>query len=902
MKSLFGINPSIVETPKARSNGSAKQPKGIGCEHCPANNVPGIRKIIGSIRGKKLLLWAQSPGPEENRQGMELVGRAGQWLWNEFAAVGIKREDCDIQNIVRCFPADRVDGGLRMRDPSKDELRCCSYFNRIAIEKSQAIVWAVFGNFAQEQLFGKKKRETVFYHNEVCVFQFDHPAYFIRGVAPEERFVKFRALMKRLAERLKTPGGRFDFLERKDYRPIVTGTQAVKAAKEILAIVEQTGERVAYDEEDDTIDGKRVILCVGACPKPGLSYVFILDHPENTVDEVERAKVRRVLKYLLEHLHLKTMQHGDYDARQFRRFLDADIQGFDYDTNYGEYINDPRQHEYNLTAMVNRKIPEFAGYKDIVIDAVPKGMTVEEGRDIGEFHLAKVPLKKLVLYNGADCDVTKQLEMGSKDSVPLPLVRVYTDAAFAVEEMQKFGPLLDYDHYAKMALIYPKKQDFFREKLRQMADDPDLNPNASGQITDLIYDTWGLAPVTKKPNSKKETLELLRYHQPHEGLDVLQLYREAKNRVERIASFKRSADAHHGRVTTYWWMTGAGTGRLSSGGGTRPDKRNLGNLQNIPKDAHIKNMLVSDLRWKLFVELALSEGLGAACREFSDLDLFVSCDYSQMELRILAQVTRDPEMIAVFKRGEDIHAAIGALWTGWSFEEIKKDEHKRTLVKELHFGVVYGLTPAGLFDDLKARGVKITQKEVEEYHRKYFERMKLVKAYIDAMPKFAARHGYVENLFGFKVPINVTDRPGPGPSWKNQAVNSPIQGAAHQVLLMAMALLKRNPGKYGLIKPQMEVHDNLVLISPLKDLKATIDVATELLEKDSPALAKDEFGIDWQIPFKVGTKIGFRFGGLVEITTTVEDALQEAVNKVAKQSKELETMQTEYLTDPVFVS
>lgn len=907
-----------------------KRQNKLGCDNCPRNNVPGIRKIMGQVVGKKTLIWVQSPGPDENRVGRELVGRAGQWLWNELDRVGIHREDCDIQNVMRCFPADKGFDGWQMRDPTKEELKCCSTYNKQAIEKAKAKVWLVFGKVAAVQLFGKKQRPATFYDNNIRIFILDHPAYFIRGFAPPDRVKHFRSLLRLAAEEVKETGGRFAFLEKLDFKAITTGEQAVKAVKEILSIQKVDNSRVTYDEEDDTVhfvkgkilpfdpertDGKRVLLCCGVCPKPGMARVFVLDHPENTASTSDKNKVRQALVYLLKHKHEKAMHHGNYDAVKFKEFLGVDIVNFAYDTQYGSYMADSSERSYSLSNLVERKLPKFVGYKDVVQEAVPAGLTVEEGRDIGEFHLSKVPLKKLVLYNGADCHVTKELELASKDKVSLPLVRVYTDAAFIADDMQDFGPLLDYDHWQILSDIYPKKKQSFIDQLRLLVDDPELNPNSPVQMKTVLYEKWALTPVTDPANTEKETLELIQHSQgPHKGVTILQDYRQAKNHLERIDAFKRSADAHNGRVTTFWWLTGTRTGRLSSGGGTRPDKRNLGNLQNIPRVDLIKNMLVSDLRWRGFYKRAVykaqrrtnSDGkeiwvlpsIKEACQEYRDMDVFVASDYSQQELRILAQHTNCREMIRVFKSGQDVHAAVGSVWTGWSFEDIMNDENKRVLVKELHFGVVYGLTVPGLHQDLLARGVKVSRREVQHYVDTYFAKMREVRDYIEQQPEFAKKHGYVINIFGFKVPITIGAYEA-GPHWKNQSINSPIQGAAHQLMLIAIALLKRYPENYPLIRPQMEIHDALVNITKLFQLKETVKSVGQLLEQDGPRTAAEEFGIKWRVPFLAEAKIGFRFGGLVKVKKTFIQAFEAAVVKVIEQDQEIKRLQATYKSIPV---
>lgn len=886
-----------------------KEAKPTGCEACPRNKVPGINKIMGQVLGKRIMIWPQSPGMEENRAKRELVGRSGQWLWKELGRIGVQREDCDIQNVMRCAPMDRGETGYwESRDPSKEELKCCNVYNKLAIEKQRAKVWLVFGRVARDQLFTKSKLPgNVFFQGSTRVFILDHPAYFLRG-APQARLDQFRETLDLVKETLSGKSvGKFDVYRDLKVQIITTEETAVEAAKTILR-GSSNGNRVAYDEEDDVIDGEKKLLLVAAVSKPGMAHVFVLDHPENTASDKDKNTIRQVLRKLIEHKHEKVLQHGNHDDGTFEKLLGAKMKNFFFDTQYADFFADTVRApgtSYALSAIVARNFPRYTGYKDLVQAAVPKGLSVEDGRDIGEFHLAKAPLRHVAIYCGMDANLTKMEELRVKDRIPIPLLRVYTESAYTLDRMEKFGPLFDYQHYSGLSQMYPNKKEFHRKQLCLMADNSELNPNSPKQLNKLIYEQWGLEPVTRKANTQKETLELLQHvYHSHKGIKSLQEYREAKNRLERIEAFKRSADAHAGRVTTVWWVTGARTGRMSSGGGTRPDKRNLGNLQNTPRDPFIENLLVSSTEWRKFYTVAMKSGLKEAFRQYSSMDWFLVADYSQMELRVLALVAQEAEMLDMFNSGKDIHAAIGSLWSGWSEAELLEEGPKRTMVKVFHFSVIYGKTPPGLHMELQAKGVKISLRQVETHINNYFKRFKQVAAYIKAMPEFALNHGYVENLFGFRVPIDAQQgNERQGGFWRNQAVNSPIQGAAHQVLLCALALVKRDPEKYQLIRTQMEIHDALVNVTPLKEILNSANVLRQLLEQDVLTMIREELKVNWSVPLKADMKIGLRMGGLTKFKGDLRASIQSVdkegkpfgvLDKIRYQERELLKLQQQF--------
>lgn len=181
--------PKPKSKPKSKST-KPKLPSARGCDNCSLNKVKGIKKIFGKIEGKSIMVWGQSPGPKENKEGKELLGPSGEFWWKEAHAAGIDREDCDIQNVVRCFPADIDEDTwppLRMRDPSKLEIHCCSIYNDQAVVNSKAKIHIVLGQIAAKILLGQEytKDRRVFWSKKlrskvVCL---DHPNFFLkRGV------------------------------------------------------------------------------------------------------------------------------------------------------------------------------------------------------------------------------------------------------------------------------------------------------------------------------------------------------------------------------------------------------------------------------------------------------------------------------------------------------------------------------------------------------------------------------------------------------------------------------------------------------------------------------------------------------------------------------------------------
>jgi len=846
-----------------------------GCEFCPQNEVHGIKKIKGKVEGKSIFVWAQSPGPNENIEGRELIGNAGKWFWDRMAEVDIEREDCDIQNVMRCFPANRKNGKLVMRDPSDEELFCCSLYTDQAIQKSRAKVHLVLGKMAAKQLFGSKfkKDGKVFWSDKLNgkVVIVDHPAYFIRGFAPAHRLRDFRIGLQTVAKLVKQKAGKFGFLEEMDYVAITDGRTARKHADQIRAKAKK-GIRITADlETGRTVrDGVIEPLCYGFTYKGGSARVFLLEHRTGIdVARSDRDDIRRVVVSLLEDEKIKkTCHHGSYDKEETEKIMGCKFKSYDFDTNYSEYLKYPGRRSYALAEIAAVRYPEFTGYKEVIMpEAAPEGMTYKQAYKQGKLDFAKVPWNKMVLYNGADDDLTKRIEVTTKD-VPLPLLRVYMDAAFTLDKMEKNGPLFDYKQSDALAQIYPTRLKKQLHELQMLAGDPDFNPSSPPQVAAVIYDKLQLLDDEDGRSTDKNVLELLgnRHSLPKK---ILEYRRDMKLDSTYRVGFRACADSHNGRLFTKWWLTGTKTGRLSSGGSRDGEEIITVNLQNIHSDPQVKNMLISDARWREIYKAWKDDGEtdSSWSKQFLEYIIFLILDYSQNELRFMAQSADDPELIKAFCTGKDIHCIVGHEITGWSMDVIANNERKRRLVKSFHFGLIYGLTVDGMVNYLKANGVKnVKRHEVKEQMDKYYRKYKRVKEFQEWKKEEARKYGYVSNILGFKCPIHVKEDSDGGAFWENQAVNTPIQGGAHQLLLIALAMLKRKPQTYALLKiPNMEIHDAIANSVKVKDLLEAKELGHKLLEKEVVSVLETDFKIKWKIPQKADCKVGFRYGVGVKI-------------------------------------
>lgn len=893
----------------------------VGCDHCPSklNWKHGIKPIFGDIAGKKIFVWAQSPGPQENKQGKELIGPSGDWLWNELRAVGIKREDCDIQNVVRCFPADYQDiewPPLKMRSPEKEEIKCCQKFNQEAVEKSKAKIHLVFGAVAHKALLGVeyKKARKVFYSPKLkgSVFLLDHPSYFLRAGfggkgqqnVPTDRLKIFRRMLRDAAQvsQQEGPVGKYSYIKSRKYVPVESVKTALEAYRAIKAV---RGTRVGVDCEHGYIEGVKTDLCWAFIIKPGVGYCYPTGVREIS-RKVSRVATRLVKKILANPDIKKVFHHGSSDAEEARELLDAEIRGYDYDTVYAEYFANPVGGEgggYGLEAIGDRRFPKFGGWKEIILpDAFKEDWLAkrklspdkikpsnymklyEAARKENGLNYGQIPWKKLWLRCLADADITKRIEITTKAKVNPPLMWLYKDSAFVLGRMEREGPLFDYQQLKQVRKLWPIRVASNLKAIRKLIKNPTFNPSSPPQISKLLFESLDLEyPFEGKRNTRKETL--IAMAGLHPVVPMIRNYRiDKKVEGTYIDGFEACANINHGRLRTKWWLTGTSTGRLSSGGGKekKTGDKSVVNLQNVHGDPALQNLLVSDPRWreiyKVWCENTTSHlkdkvwsYVGGftekTWQKFQDFKVFLGFDFAQMELRFIAEQAGDEEYMKMFMDPEnDPHSMVGHALTGWSIEKIKTDDRIRRIVKAMHFGIVYGLKAPGLVANLAAQGVTVTLREMEGYIEKYFQRFKGVRRWLDRQMKRVEELGYTEDVFGHRRPINVDEqkqlgREWQGAYWGNQAVNTPIQGGAHKMMLVSVAALERKPETYNLLQhPQLEIHDALYFSIALKHLWDALKQGVDLLEREPIRIVKEHFGIDWKTPLKADGSAGFRFG------------------------------------------
>ena len=565
----------------------------LGCDACPMAGVPGIRRITGlsRIHKRKVMLWAQSPGRQENTKGLELVGPAGTLLWESLQPLGLGRDDFDIQNVMRCWP---LDSSGTEHKPTKRELQCCSVHTEEALERNGgcAKVHLILGEVAGRQLLNDayRKDRPVFWHEPwgAQVVLAAHPSFVLRMGGKKAGFFydEFLDRMRAVKILLQHPGKQ-GFLQAQDYGAVTTREEMDSLVDRIQKEAHE-GRRVSVDIEDGTIDGSKRVLLIGfgwgQFTKPN-DYSSWSGGARSVVTHPDSKYLMKKTTQVLEDPNIrKVLQHGSYDQGTLRDVLGIRLKGYDFDPQYGAYLHNSNLRTYGLEVLSSRMFPEFGNWKDMVSK--------------WSGHFEDVPLKTLVRYNCADCDVTKRLESRIAPQVSIPLVKVYIHDAIVLDKMQKTGPLLDYKTHEKVYAVVDKKLKATRSSLCKLAGKPDFNPNTPAEVAWLLFDKLGL-PELEGRSTKNDVLEALFHQTKHPVLKLQIKHRELQTmKGTFLDGYKRSADKNDGELRTIWWLTGAATGRLRSGKGERSEAEGICNFQNLHANPLLMNLLVSDKNWR----------------------------------------------------------------------------------------------------------------------------------------------------------------------------------------------------------------------------------------------------------------------------------------------------------------
>ena len=470
---------------------------------------------------------------------------------------------------------------------------------------------------------------------------------------------------------------------------------------------------------------------------------------------------------------LKVGQNLKYDLEVLRNY-NVELQGPMWDTMIAHYLIQPElRHNMDYMAEI------YLNYQTIHIDELigPKGKTQRSMRDLSP--------NQVYEYAAEDADITLQL----KNKLEPELKKFHVEQLFydiemplmpVLAEMEMNGVCLDTDSLNETSKQLTDRMLEIEARIYELAG-TQFNIASPKQVGEVLFDKLKIVEKAKKTKTgqyvtSEEVLQQLK-HKHEIVADILE-HRGLKKLIGTyIDALPKLINPRTGHIHTSFNQTITATGRLSS---SDP------NLQNIP----IRGEDGKEIRKAFIPE--------PGC-------LFFSADYSQIELRVMAHLSHDENMIRVFNEGKDLHAATASNIYKKPIEEVTRDE--RTKSKRANFGIIYGITVFGL-----AERLDISRDEAKQLIDGYFETFPRVHDYMEQAKQQARQKGYVETLFGrrrYLPDINSQNATVRGFAERN-AINAPIQGTAADIIKVAMIRIYRRFRQEGIrSKMILQVHDEL---------------------------------------------------------------------------------------------
>ena len=557
-----------------------------------------------------------------------------------------------------------------------------------------------------------------------------------------------------------------------EYEAILTPQQL-----QALIVSLQQSNEFAFDCETDNLDPMQanlVGLSFSVEPNKAVYLPLAHDYP-GAPAQLDRATTLAALAPLLADPGKKKIgQHGKYDLHVLRRHGIA-VAGYADDTMLESFVLNSGSSRHDMDSLAKR----YLGYDTIRYEDVA-------GKGAKQILFSQVALDDATRYAAEDSDITLRLHrtLSARLAAEPALQRVYREIEMplvpVLERIEANGVMIDADELRRQSADLSKRMLVAQQKATELAGRT-FNLDSPKQLGALLFDELKLPVMVKTPSGQPSTNEeaLEAIADQHELPRVILEYRGlAKLRSTYTDKLPDMVNRDSGRVHTSYHQAGAATGRLSS---SDP------NLQNIPirteDGRRIRKAFVAPPGRKL-----------------------VACDYSQIELRIMAHLSEDPGLTRAFESGLDVHKATAAEVFGRKVEDVTGNE--RRAAKAINFGLMYGMSAFGL-----ARQLGIGRGEAQDYIALYFSRYPGVRDYMERTRQQAREQGYVETVFGRRLYLDYINKgtQGQRAGADRAAINAPMQGTAADIIKRAMITVDAWLADHGSAALMiLQVHDELV--------------------------------------------------------------------------------------------
>ncbi len=519
---------------------------------------------------------------------------------------------------------------------------------------------------------------------------------------------------------------------------------------------------------------------------PNAAYIELQEKLHKIDLNENDPEIWRTLKIMLEDPGVKKYTHNAKALQVLLLRKGIDLKGIAGDSLLLAYVNDPALNGDDLLVLLNHYLS---------ID-IPKTNTAQAVQFMRELH------EHIDDLNGED---QKKLYI----EVELPLSAV-------LAKMEFIGIRADREELANLSAVMEEKISHSQKDIFEIAG-KNFNINSTRQLGEVLFDDLGLRKVKKTKTGYSTGAEVLeQLYDDHEIIKYIIDYRQISKLKSTYAdALQAMINPETGRIHTIFKQAQTATGRLSS---IEP------NLQNIP--------------------IRTEEGrkIRSTFKALPNSSVFLSADYSQIDLRALAHISQDEVLIETFQAGIDIHTRTAAEIFNIPLDQVNAEYRRRA--KAVNFGIIYGISDFGL-----ARDTGVKRNEAKKYIENYLNSYPGVQNYMDDIVKFAKKNGYVETILKRRRYLpDINERNKTVQAFaQRMALNTPIQGSSADIIKLAMLSIDESLREAKLnTKMLLQVHDDLLFEVPLEELNLVAPIIKEEMENACKLL----------VPLEVNIKVG----------------------------------------------
>ena len=610
----------------------------------------------------------------------------------------------------------------------------------------------------------------------------------------------------------------FDIQASEEKTVINTDYKTITTKKELDQLIEaiRKNSYVSFDTETTSLDYMQAQLVgISIALEPNEAFYIPINHNyEGVGKQLDEDVVLDALRPFLESENIPKIGHNLKYDRHILHNVGIELKGKLLDTMLYSYVNNSTITRHNLDAVSKR-----------YLNINPTSYEEVAGKGAKQISFSEVSIDVASEYASEDSDIALQLYHHIEPLVEKEkkLANLYTEVEgpliYTLGDIERNGVLIDSEKLNQQSKKLEAKILELESKVQKNAGE-DFNLGSPKQLQEILYGKLGLPVIKKTPKGQPSTSEAVLQELSMDFpivKDILSYRAISKLKSTYTDKLPTMVNPNTGRVHTSYHQAVTATGRLSS---SDP------NLQNIPirseEGRRIREAFIAPDDYKI-----------------------LAADYSQIELRIMAHLSKDDGLLDAFAKGQDIHKATAAEIFSSAIDDVTPNQ--RRSAKAINFGLIYGMSAFGL-----SKQLQITRAEAQSYIEQYFDRYPKVKDYMEETKLSAKQMGYVETVFGRRLYLADIDSSNYQRRQyaERSAINAPMQGTAADLIKMAMTdLHQRIIAQSFDAKIIMQVHDELVIEvhqSQADELSGiTLETMSNIAELDVDLKVDADLGSNW---------------------------------------------------------